>query len=463
MSRSRYPILILLLLSAVCAADVNLPPLVVYSSENEVTETSGHLRILGPLFESYKKQDASVIALRPFWSTKTDGDISGTDVLWPLFTHRSLPSGDFWWLLPYFHYSAKNSSAYENFLAPFLYLGRHRDGSLSWFFFPLAGDVREFLSLGQNQFVLWPLYWHNRKNGLESTGILWPVFNQAHGNGVEKIRVFPFYASSQVDGVRLNRSWLWPLLTTAESLRKDQNGFAVFSFPLGGYENWGELRSWSLLWPFFTWQSKDNAFVLNAPWPVFRYGTGNREESVLFIWPLWGHTDSKDSSYAFFLWPCGLYLFSRTPESCERWLCMLPVYWSRKEYGKEPEKIPEQRWRHVWPLVSVCDDYEQKTSTIRGLDLIPFKRPGVFERNYTPFLTLFQVTNTEKGMSFDILWGFVRCTDAERTSGFAIGPFYMQKTDRDRDSFECDVLFGLVQVASEREKSSCRLFYLLDF
>ncbi len=455
---------ILFLLSMICAADVNLPPFVVYSARNEVTETSGHLRILGPLFETYEKNNASVAAFRPFWSTKTEGEISGTDALWPLFTQRSLPSGNFWWLLPYFHYSAKEGTAYENLLAPFLYLGRHRDGSLSWFVFPVAGDTREFLSLGQNQFVLWPLYWHNRKNGLESTGILWPLFNRAWGNGVEKIRFFPVYASNRIEEVRLTRSWLWPLLTTAESLRKDQDGFAVFSFPLGGYEDWGPLKNRSVLWPFFTWQSKDDgSFVLNAPWPFFRYGTGSREESVLFFWPFWGYTDSKDSNYAFFLWPCGLYLFSQTPESSERWLCMLPVYWSRKEYGKEPERVPEKRFRHVWPLFSVQDDYAQKTSTIRGLDLIPFKRPGVLERNYNPFWTLFQVTNTEKGMSFDILWGLFRCMDAEQTSGFAIGPFYLQETDNGTGAFECEALFGLVKVRSEREKSSCRLFYLLDF
>lgn len=47
---------VLIFLSTACAADINLPPLVVYTSRNEVTETSGHLRILGPVFESYEKK-----------------------------------------------------------------------------------------------------------------------------------------------------------------------------------------------------------------------------------------------------------------------------------------------------------------------------------------------------------------------------------------------------------------------
>ena len=39
----------------------NLPPLLVYESDNPVTGKQDHLRILGPLFESYRKANGSLV------------------------------------------------------------------------------------------------------------------------------------------------------------------------------------------------------------------------------------------------------------------------------------------------------------------------------------------------------------------------------------------------------------------
>ena len=197
----------------------NLPPLLVYESDNPVTGKQNHLRILGPLFESYRKADGSSMkAFRPVWSmeSKADGRFA-SDIVWPLSIYRKTRSGSYFWLLPYFGSAGKNDS-YERYLFPFWFLERHKNGEYSWFFFPFYGDMHNFFSYQRIQFILFPFYKYGEKNHVAGNGFLWPLFNMEHGPGMKGFRIFPFYAKRTVDGMRENVSWLWPLRNTAQAL-----------------------------------------------------------------------------------------------------------------------------------------------------------------------------------------------------------------------------------------------------
>ena len=439
---------------------INLPPLLVFEPDNPVTGRKNRLRILGPLFEHERKADgASMTAIRPFWSaeTKSDGR-SAADVLWPLSMYRKTRSGSYFWLLPYFLTRGKNDSC-EHYLFPFWFLERHADGQYSWFFFPLGGDMRKFFSYDRLQFCLFPLYKYGEKNHAVTRTVLWPVFSAEQAPGMHSFRIFPIYSARTVDGIRENRSILWPLANYAYSL-KNPDDFAFFSFPLGGYEQWGGLTSLTVLPPVFSWKEYQNRRkALSVLWPFFKYGAAeDGTESCLYFWPFWGKAVSDQAYYSFFLWPTGLNLQTETETQRTIRRAFLPFYLSSRKYG-----IPEMKmlsdYTHLWPLVSRHAD--GRGTRITGLDFIPMKRLGFAERNYAAFWRLFEVIRNESGFAFDLLWGFSRGYRSENADGFSIGPFYAQ--DCSGGESEYDILFGLLHLRNQKENTRVRLFYRLEF
>lgn len=440
----------------------NLPPLLVYESDNPVTGKQDHLRILGPLFESYRKADGSSMkAFRPVWSmeSKADGRFA-SDIVWPLSIYRKTRSGSYFWLLPYFGSAGKNDS-YERYLFPFWFLERHKNGEYSWFFFPFYGDMHNFFSYQRIQFILFPLYKYGEKNHVAGNGFLWPLFNMEHGPGMKGFRIFPFYAKRTVDGMRENVSWLWPLLNTAQSL-KDPEDFAFLSIPLGGYESWNGITNLTVLPPLFSYKTfQDRQMALSVLWPLFKYGKDLDDGggSCLYFWPFWGKAVSDHAYYSFFLWPMGLNLKSETASRRTLWRAFLPLYLNRSVYDMKKGK-EVSTYTHLWPFVSRRT--EGRNSRIHGLDFIPVKQLGFAERNYAAFWRFFEVNRNENGMAFEILWGLSKGYRTVDGGGFSVGPFYSQDRPHAGKS-EYDILSGLVNIRNQAGITRFRLFYCLDF
>ena len=454
---------LLFLLSLPLAAEVVMPPFITCTEYgNPVTGRQFELRVLGPLFELFDDGKAELsVSVRPLFGFKKSERESGMEAVWPLAATRSKPSGDVFWVFPYFRYTGPDQRGSGNFVAPLCYWAHRADGSWDWLAFPFAGDVNELFSLGHTRFLLFPLLLETRKNGMDTRSVLWPLFSRSSGRNEEKIRLLPFYASRRIDGLRWNQAWLWPLLTTAHSLSPDMPGYAFFSLPLGGYEQWGKFSGRSVFWPFFTWKSHaDSSFSVNAPWPFFRYGRGVHGESVLYFWPLWGRSVSAAAHFSFWLWPVGWYSESRTSQTVRTWQCVLPLYWSMKSRDSKSGK-DLSRWHHVWPLVSVVS--ENGRETVRVPDLMPLKRVGALERNYAPLWTLFQLDSGEDGYSFDFLWGMFGWMNSRDRSRLTVGPFYTRYVDREKDFSESQVFFGMVRTRTSPEKNTCTLFYVFDF
>lgn len=459
------PILLFLLfpLCRTLAAEVVIPPFTTCTGYgNPVTGKQFELRVLGPLFELSGDGGTELsVSVRPLFGFKKSDRESGMEAVWPFAAARSKPSGDVLWVFPYFRYTGPDSRGSGNFVAPLCYWASRSDGTWDWLVFPFAGDVNELFSLGHTRFLLFPLLLETRKNGMDTRSVLWPLFSHSAGRNEEKIRLLPFYASRRIDGLRRNQAWLWPLLTSAHSLSPDMPGYAFFSFPLGGYEQWGNFTGSSVLWPFFTWKSRtDSSFSVNAPWPFFRYGRGAHGESVLYIWPLWGRSVSANAHFSFWLWPVGWYSESRTPQTVRTWRCVLPLYWSMYSRDRKSGK-DISRWRHFWPLISAVS--ENGRETVRVPDLMPLKRVGAVERNYAPLWTLFQLDRSEHGCNLDFLWGMFGWMKSGTRSRLVIGPFYSQYEDREKNFSESQIFFGLVRTRTSPGKNTCSLFYLFDF
>lgn len=459
------PILLFLLfpLCRTLAAEVVIPPFTTCTGYgNPVTGKQFELRVLGPLFELSGDGGTELsVSVRPLFGFKKSDRESGMEAVWPFAAARSKPSGDVLWVFPYFRYTGPDSRGSGNFVAPLCYWASRSDGTWDWLVFPFAGDVNELFSLGHTRFLLFPLLLETRKNGMDTRSVLWPLFSHSAGRNEEKIRLLPFYASRRIDGLRRNQAWFWPLLTSAHSLSPDMPGYAFFSFPLGGYEQWGNFTGSSVLWPFFTWKSRtDSSFSVNAPWPFFRYGRGAHGESVLYIWPLWGRSVSANAHFSFWLWPVGWYSESRTPQTVRTWRCVLPLYWSMYSRDRKSGK-DISRWRHFWPLISAVS--ENGRETVRVPDLMPLKRVGAVERNYAPLWTLFQLDRSEHGCNLDLLWGMFGWMKSGTRSRLVIGPFYSQYEDREKNFSESQFFFGLVRTRTSPGKNTCSLFYLFDF
>lgn len=459
------PILLFLLfpLCRTLAAEVVIPPFTTCTGYgNPVTGKQFELRVLGPLFELSGDGGTELsVSVRPLFGFKKSDRESGMEAVWPFAAARSKPSGDVLWVFPYFRYTGPDSRGSGNFVAPLCYWASRSDGTWDWLVFPFAGDVNELFSLGHTRFLLFPLLLETRKNGMDTRSVLWPLFSHSAGRNEEKIRLLPFYASRRIDGLRRNQAWFWPLLTSAHSLSPDMPGYAFFSFPLGGYEQWGNFTGSSVLWPFFTWKSRtDSSFSVNAPWPFFRYGRGAHRESVLYIWPLWGRSVSANAHFSFWLWPVGWYSESRTPQTVRTWRCVLPLYWSMYSRDRKSGK-DISRWRHFWPLISAVS--ENGRETVRVPDLMPLKRVGAVERNYAPLWTLFQLDRSEHGCNLDLLWGMFGWMKSGTRSRLVIGPFYSQYEDREKNFSESQIFWGLVRTRTSPGKNTCTLFYLFDF
>ncbi|MBO7148129.1 MAG: hypothetical protein J6W81_10325 [Lentisphaeria bacterium] len=455
-------ILLFTLLTFCATADLMLPPFFCYEPENTVTGDCGRIRILGPLLEIKNQQkENSQINISPIMSLKQAEQKLGLDILWPFFMIRDEGNARIVWAFPFFHHSTDVSNTHDNYFAPLVFAGKRPDGTPSWFVFPFAGDVTDFMGLGQVRFLLFPLYCNSKRYGMESHSILWPLIGWATGKSEEKFRLFPFYMRRELKGVRVNESYLWPLLSTARSLQKNRQGYSFFSFPLGGYEKWGSLTNRSFLWPFFTWKTNaDSSFVINAPWPFFRYGQGIKNESVLFFWPFWGRSVSEQTEFSFYLWPFIIRLATKSGQHRENWNCILPLYWHQEKWkGDNPQPISNRH--HVWPLFSV--EQNQDSQKIESLSLIPFNKIGAAYRLYSPLFRFFSLQKNRDGFYLDLLWGFFSLTDTEIISKWNIGPLFSREADSSRAKVEYDFFFGLFKFRKTADKNSCKLLYCIEF
>lgn len=444
--------------------DINLPPLLTRTSRNPVTEQTCHWKALGPLLEFWKKtaenspEEELFFAFRPLASFgKTPGG-TRMDLFWPLSALRQNDSGSFFWFFPYFH-ANRQGGGREIFLFPFLYWNKDHLNRSSFFLFPLYGKLQNGFAGKNTDFILFPLYVHTRQGVTESHCLLWPFILWEKSPRHRKMRVFPLAAYREQFGLRKNYSILWPLVNFAFSADPSKPGFAFLSFPLGGYESWGKVRNGSILWPFFSWQKSASGINFNGPWPFFRYGKGKKGASHLFLWPLAGNARMQGSYYAYFLWPAGLYLQNKPRgKGSSRFLCMLPIYLSHTE--NSPEGKLERSYRHIYPFFSRYKKGEEVFQ--KAPDLTPIRRSESAERNLQECFTLFKSYSNKRGLSWEILWGMARSTEAKDYSLLAIGPFYMHRIDKKEKELFLDIFFGCVKVFKRDEKSCVRLFHLLE-
>ena len=297
-----------------------------------------------------------------------------------------------------------------------------------------------------------------------------------------KHRVLPFYAWKRTGTRRENLSLFFPFFNYGRSLEKGKEGeFALLVPLLGGYENWNGTEAYSLFWPFFNLRkskASGGKVDLSILGPFFRYGYSFADPAhyEFSLFPFLGYAGRKDAYSMYILFP--FYFSSRTrKEDRENFMqSFFPFFNIREKYRvaksengnlsaantKAAGSDSDQAWQ-IWPFYSRRRSGNTVVQKVPDIFSFAERNPAV--RAWGDLLALYKAESNEKGLSFNILWGMGRSTEAENYSELAVGPFYMHRIrevpGKDKDIF-LDIFFSMVRIAVNGKNSSVRLFWFLE-
>ena len=476
----------------------------VYSRTDDGDPARSEVFALWPFYSAGNAPDASRKGLHPFWSVGVDhkDGAHGFDVLWPLLSWRErydAPSKETMRRMTamplYFSETSREAGGAERLwrvLFPVFFQGDRRgepgqpDSSFlvvcpvwwqfnnhrivfplyynapadSFAVWPFYGRFLNLFSFDSIRFVLWPLWVHSQRAGVDQYSVLWPFFGYATGPGAQGWRVWPLvgFRTSEAQGPRA--FWLWPLGNYATFERgtlkgANLNAFfpfwfrlkhpkreIVYYFPVYGHSKSGRRESRAWFWPAYSRTvSRQPIYRKDSIlWLLWTRKTGPEVENwQAFILAGWHAEPGKVRANV--LWPIGLYLFDRKNAEGYDFVrrYVLPIYYSA-----------ERRWFDghtdgsytLWPLAAWKRTGERRELTL--LKLVPSRESDGVGRNWAPLWTFYNsMRDEEKGVS------------ARRVCG----PLFWSSRDERQDRSELNLLF----FQYERTGSQKRISFLGGF
>jgi hypothetical protein len=446
-----------------------------------------HGRWLGPFIETYQPGadgDGFIAFLRPVFSIYADeqGKQQGWDFLWPLAGQRSGPVEKKLYCWPFFSRQTtdgRQKIKTRSGMFPLLCHGTRADGSDYTVFFPVAGNLPDFLGYDEVDFIHFPLWVRFIKGKTVSNDFFWPVFSRTAGPLTHKWRVWPLYG--QADTVVGSQHFLlWPFIHYGNENPAPMTGKTAtnwFVFPLAGNRSIRNAagkpvgNSWTILWPFFNGDSLDDPrggtlHRISCPAPFFSRISDTRQASSrekFRIWPIWGSDISRETSAHFVLWP--FYMDDQTTvgtatHSGRRIL----IFWKDRSRRDAGATVTE-RSGQLWPLISWKNHPANQTREFSLLSLsLGGSRPSaVLERNWSPIWTLYRQASAPGEFHQDLLWGLWERRITPSRQRIA-APFFRYETmtgDKTGNgaSSELSLFFG----GFRKTESETRLFWFLKW
>lgn len=240
------------------------------------------VNLLGPIVKYETKGFETEYALRPlFYRAADDNGASRTDVLYPVFGHKSdgeSGSFHFFHLLSYDFGNRESGSSNRSYLFPFFFYGEEEQGEYKAFF-PIHGTLYNWFGRDRISFTLFPLYSRTERKSTRIDNVLWPFFARISGENESGFKVWPIYGQSRKQGVYRKKFFLWPIFFS-ESLRLNtENPKEVrAAWPFYIKKDSPKKTSTTVLWPFFSKvENREKDYVLwNAPWPLVRVTKGEK-------------------------------------------------------------------------------------------------------------------------------------------------------------------------------------------
>ncbi len=279
--------------------------------------------------------------------------------LWPLGRVRSDAVETSHRLFPLWSWRARENDDGQRdvdwyLLFPFVWGGAGADGREDYLaVLPFYADIPQFLSYTRFRTVLFPLYVRLDKEGHRHHQVLWPLigWSACAESGHDWFRVLPFYGHDIEPGRYDRRFALWPFFAWSnENEDFEDPVHSVWIWPFFGWRTGRTVSGWMVLWPFFTFTSKQDHFTtLNVLWPFFRYYWNRVEDHVTswWFWPFVSHVHSDDQRAWTFLWPLVWWREYHDPGVRLRHLIVLPLLWHLERDEADGSR---ERFTRLWPL-----------------------------------------------------------------------------------------------------------------
>jgi len=383
---------------------------------------ANRLRI-GPFFERREMSDGShFYALRPFYSHSSDPEEREdvTDVAWPLATGHWNQT-QFWWrcLLAFGNDLdvSNDASGYQCGLFPFWLNGRSRQGEDYWALFPVYGHVPEFLGLMSDiDFLMFPAYLRYNVVGREREYYLWPVIGREEDEQhVMNTNIFPFYGAKETT-LGSSSYLFWPFWTEAVYKEATLNpGDAWMAFPFAGRVDRAREQQWMAVPPFFTWAKTDKRERWHTPWPFVKVDNSETERKRIF-WPFYGQALGEDRTYYSGGWFLFTYEDMRLKGQRFERTRLFPFYVHETRFAKDSngQEIEKDDYLRIWPFLT--RQHTPSYSHLRTLELNPIRYAGGIERNWAPFWTFYERSETAEEIEHDALWGILNFRYANGTA-----------------------------------------------
>ncbi len=304
-----------LMLSIVCCASSasaydatvsTLWPLWDYRASAVADYKSTHL--LGPLLKYETKGIETEYAFRPFFYRALDDEgVSETDVLYPVFRHKSdQGTGSFHLLhlLNHDYGQRESGRSQRSYLFPFLFYGEEEQGTYAAFF-PVHGTLYNWFGRDRISFTLFPLYGRTERKGTRIDNVLWPFFARISGEHESGFKAWPVYGQSRKEGVYRKTFFLWPVFFSESlNLNTDNPQEIRAAWPFYLSKESPKSSSRTILWPFFSKvENREKGYVSwNAPWPLVRVTRGKTYHGLKIL-PFYADETMDVKRHRWYLWP----------------------------------------------------------------------------------------------------------------------------------------------------------------
>jgi hypothetical protein len=398
-------------------------------------ELDGQKNFLGPLISYEEEGEQSHVTVRPFLSSYDSPD--DYTLLFPL--GKSTPEKSYF--VPFYMRHA-GECEHDTALFPFFW-GETADGRSYGGVFPFYGKLYDRFRRDEMGFFLWPLYGYSVGDSTTKTDFLWPFFSFYHGHE-EGFKLGPLYGQRHWGDERKSSFVLWPFFIKDEKFMNTDNPTkSVWAIPFYMQTESPKASFHAVLWPFFTWAKVQERREVKAPWPIFSYTSGQKEQGFS-IWPVYSHDRTGADEVTYVLWP--IYKEWERHPGDDTWsetrILLLDRY-TIDDRGT---------FFNIWPFFEYRSDQKDE-QTFFFPSLLPW-RNNDFDRIMRPLLTLYEYRKTGEKTVSNLLYGLY--TKEEEGETWKRRLAFLFEVKREKKGMGFQVLSGLFGVDSTRIK----LFYI---
>jgi hypothetical protein len=416
-------------------------------------------RAVGPVVDWRDSADFYVHSTRPFvthWENDAR-EAEQVEVVWPLYERWWFGQESNWRACLIFggkrFDTAEEQGRYRNWFMPIYFQGRNADGEAYHALFPVGGNLYEFLGRDKITFVLFPVWSQSNVGEQQTKSVLWPVYSRTVGPRDDRYRVFPFYGYSTRKDQWHKQFAVWPIWTHARYFSEKRQGSAWVLFPIYGRGEVGEEKTTYVIPPLFRVTRSPKQNVTNCPWPFLQFADGQTDKA--YFWPFYGYKESDGNTRQFALWPVVSRQKTEKAEGVQRRFNVAPVLATDSITAPDGEVL--SRYWKAWPLVSYRREGDQKR--LRMLELWPTKYNGPIERNWQPFVTLFDHHSDADGYTQELLWGLYRNRTGDDSRHLSLFPLY--ENDRNKDVKQWKLFKGLLGRTKDGSTTQWQFLYFI--